>query len=328
MTSFFLLSSFSIPADNPVAIAIHGGAGTILKEKMTPEMEKAYYAVLTEALEAGHKILKQGGRSIDAVEAAIRIMEDSPLFNAGKGSVFTNDGRNEMDASIMEGKTGKAGAVAGVTVIKNPVSAARAVMEHSEHIMLSGKGAEEFARKWNLEIVEPMYFFDQKRYDDWQQIKSKEDSLRKKDGGSVLTSPGKFGTVGAVALDKEGNLTAATSTGGMMNKRFGRIGDSPIIGAGTYADNKTCAVSCTGHGEYFIRLCIAHDVSAMMEYKGYALKKAADDVIYKKLIEAGGSGGLIAIDSKGNIALPFNTSGMYRGYIDVNGKKQVSIFKD
>lgn len=323
-----LLTSFNAQLKMPIAIVIHGGAGTILKEKLTPAFEEAYKSKLNEALDAGYKILQQSGSSIDAVEAAIRVMEDSPLFNAGKGSVFNSEGKNEMDASIMEGKSRRAGAVAGVTTIKNPVTAAKAVMQQSPHVLMTGKGAEEFAAGKGIETVDAAYFFDQKRFDEWQKTKAREDSLKNKERGAINLIPGKFGTVGAVALDDKGTLAAATSTGGMTNKKFGRVGDSPIIGAGTYADNKTCAVSCTGHGEYFIRLCIARDVAAMMEYKNYPVKKAADEAIYKKLTAAGGTGGLIALDAKGNMAMPFNTSGMYRGYIDVTGKKEVKIFKE
>lgn len=324
------------------AIVIHGGAGTILKENMNPEKEKAYRDKLNEALEAGYKILEAGGTALQAVIEAVKVMEDSPLFNAGKGSVYTHEETIEMDASIMDGKTGKAGAVAGVKTIKNPVTAAFAVMEKSEHVMMIGKGAEKFAEKCNLEIVDTSYFFDQNRLNQLRQLKEKEKAILDHDGASGYAKPDsseiefnvdlnpdkKFGTVGAVALDKQGNLAAATSTGGMTNKKFGRVGDAPIIGAGTYANNNTCAVSCTGHGEYFIRNVIAYDVAAIMEYKKYTLHKAADYVINHKLEKQNGKGGLIAIDNKGNIAMPFNTTGMYRAYKKSNGQQEIKIYKD
>lgn len=320
------------------ALAIHGGAGTILKESMTPELESAYKQKLKDALNAGYSVLKSGGSSLDAVEVAVKVLEDSPLFNAGKGSVFTAEGTNEMDASIMEGKTLKAGSVAGVTTIKNPISAARAVMEKSPHVMMTGKGAEKFAAEQKLEIVSPEYFFDSLRYKQWQKIKETEKIQldHSEDRGDVKPSfdvefnpnpDSKFGTVGAVALDIYGNLAAATSTGGMTNKKFGRIGDSPIIGAGCYANNKTCAVSCTGHGEFFIRSVVAYDISTLMEYKNLTLQQAAETVIDKKLTELGGTGGVIAVDAQGNIAMPFNTPGMYRGVVKENGEVEVSIYK-
>lgn len=324
-----ILSSFKPEKTQPIAIVIHGGAGTILKENMSPELEKQYTDKMNEALRAGYKILQNGGSSISAVEAAIKILEDSPLFNAGKGAVFNNAGENELDASIMDGKTLAAGSVAGVKTIKNPISAAIAVMQKSPHVMLAGKGADEFAKNAGLEIVDNSYFKDEKRYQQWQKHKAKEDSISKAKGSGYLAPLGdaKFGTVGCVALDKNGNLAAGTSTGGMSNKKFGRVGDSPIIGAGTYANNKTCAVSATGHGEYFIRLGVARDISALMEYKKYNVKKASEEVIYTKLTELGGTGGVIALDKDGNIAMPFNTAGMYRGYIDVKGNKQLLIYK-
>lgn len=305
---------------------------------MTPELESAYKQKLKDALNAGYSVLKSGGSSLDAVEVAVKVLEDSPLFNAGKGSVFTAEGTNEMDASIMEGKTLKAGSVAGVTTIKNPISAARKVMEKSPHVMMTGKGAEKFAAEQKLEIVSPEYFFDSLRYKQWQKIKETEKIQldHSEDRGDVKPSfdvefnpnpDSKFGTVGAVALDIYGNLAAATSTGGMTNKKFGRIGDSPIIGAGCYANNKTCAVSCTGHGEFFIRNVVAYDVSALMEYKNLMLQQAAETVIDKKLTELGGTGGVIAVDAQGNIAMPFNTPGMYRGVVKENGEVEVSIYK-
>lgn len=344
MRTFFLalpilfLMSNSTAQSQKFALAIHGGAGTILKESMTPELESAYKQKLKDALNAGYSVLKSGGSSLDAVEVAVKVLEDSPLFNAGKGSVFTAEGTNEMDASIMEGKTLKAGSVAGVTTIKNPISAARAVMEKSPHVMMTGKGAEKFAAEQKLEIVSPEYFFDSLRYKQWQKIKETEKIQldHSEDRGDVKPSfdvefnpnpDSKFGTVGAVALDIYGNLAAATSTGGMTNKKFGRIGDSPIIGAGCYANNKTCAVSCTGHGEFFIRSVVAYDISTLMEYKNLTLQQAAETVIDKKLTELGGTGGVIAVDAQGNIAMPFNTPGMYRGVVKENGEVEVSIYK-
>jgi L-asparaginase / beta-aspartyl-peptidase len=317
------------------AIVIHGGAGTILKKNLTDEQEKAYKDKLNEALNAGYTILEKGGSSTDAVEASINIMENSPLFNAGKGAVFTNAGTNEMDASIMEGATLNAGAVGGVSTIKNPITAARLVMEKSQHVMLTGKGANEFAKINELEIVDSSYFFNQKRYDQLQKIKNTEkiqlDHIEDDEGYLIdpdALKDSKFGTVGAVALDKNGNITAGTSTGGMTNKKYGRVGDSPIIGAGTYANNKTCGVSCTGHGEYFIRKVVAYDVSAMMEYKEITLREAANYIIHEKMVAFGGSGGLIALDKDGNIAMPFNTKGMYRGYKKSDGETVVKIFKE
>lgn len=312
------------------AIALHGGAGTILKSNMTPELEKKYTDKLKEALDKGYGILEKGGSSADAVEAAIIILEDSPLFNAGKGSVFTADGKNEMDAAIMDGKTLKSGAIAGVKKIKNPISAARCVMEKSEHVMMVGSGAEKFAKTCKCEMADSAYFFEQKRWDQLQKIKQNEKT--ELDHGSakpidVEFNDKKFGTVGVVALDKNGNLAAGTSTGGMTNKKFGRVGDAPIIGAGTYANNNTCAVSCTGHGEYFIRAVAAYDVSALMEYKNYSLEKAANEVVNNKLKTMGGEGGLIAIDAKGNIAMPFNSAGMYRACKTSSGKEEVLIYK-
>jgi beta-aspartyl-peptidase (threonine type) len=341
LASIILFSmSNSIAQSQKFALAVHGGAGTILKESMTPELENAYKQKLKDALDAGYKVLKSGGSSLDAVEIAVKVLEDSPLFNAGKGAVFTAEGKNEMDASIMNGKTLEAGAVAGVTNIKNPVSAARKVMEKSPHVMMTGKGAEKFAAEQHLELAEPEYFFDSLRWDQWQKIKETEKIQldHSEDKGDVKPSfdvefnpspDSKFGTVGAVALDINGNLAAATSTGGMTNKKFGRIGDSPIIGAGTYANNKTCAVSCTGHGEYFIRSIVAYDISAMMEYKNISLKEAADIVVNKKLVALGGegTGGVIAIDAQGNIAMPFNSPGMYRGFVKENGEVEVFIYK-
>lgn len=294
------------------AIAIHGGAGVITRDKMTPEMDRNFRAVLTEALNAGKKILTEGGSALDAVENVIRIMEDNPLFNAGKGAVFNHDGKNELDASIMDGSTLAAGAVAGVTDIKNPITAARRVMTSSSHVLLSGAGASQFAKEQGLEIVPPEYFYTDRRFSDLQEALKKD----------------KNGTVGCCALDKAGNLAAGTSTGGMTNKRYNRIGDTPVIGAGNYANNNTCAVSATGHGEFFIRWTVAHDISALMEYKGLSLKEASELVVNDKLVKAGGSGGVICVDKNGNIAMPFNSEGMFRAFATPNGKEGVFIYKD
>jgi beta-aspartyl-peptidase (threonine type) len=314
--------------------AIHGGAGTILKSNMTPEMEAAYRDKLKEALLAGYNILKNDGKSLDAVEAAIRILEDSPLFNAGKGAVLTNEGTAEMDASIMDGKTLMAGAVAGVKHIKNPISLARMVMEQSPHVLMAGEGAEAFARQHGVELMPQEYFITERRQKELQKVKEEEKKQSNPSKGTSPEKPGqapeekKHGTVGAVALDKFGNLAAGTSTGGKTNKKFGRIGDSPIIGAGTYANNQTCAVSATGDGEYFIRSVVAYDISALMEYKGMSLKDAANLVIMDKLKKLGGGGGVIAIDKDGHISMPFNTPGMYRGYVGADGKVVIEIYKD
>lgn len=315
-------------------LVIHGGAGTILKQNMTPEKEKAYKDGLQKALDAGNAILAGGGSALDAVEAVIKILEDNPLFNAGKGAVFTNEGKNELDAAIMDGKTLKAGAVASVTHIRNPIVAARAVMERSEHVMLIGEGAEKFAKAHGAVMVEPSYFFTQDRWDALQKakkadsLKMRTDTASKKAVRQLDNPDNKYGTVGAVALDKHGNLAAATSTGGMTNKRFGRVGDAPIIGAGTYADNNTCAISGTGWGEFFIRLVMAKSVSDRMELAGRTLADAANEMIMKKLPALGGDGGLIAVDKNGNIAMPFCTEGMYRAYIKSNGETAVKIYKE
>jgi beta-aspartyl-peptidase (threonine type) len=316
-----------------VVLVIHGGAGTILKKNMTPEKEAAYTAALTEALKAGYAQIKAGKTSMDAVEATIHVMEDSPLFNAGKGAVFTHDGKNEMDAAIMDGKTLAAGSVAGVTTIRNPISAARAVMEKSEHVMMMGKGAEAFAKEAGLTIVDPSYFYTPERWKGLQKalaedsVKAVLDHSEKKSLKlGILNKDYKFGTVGAVALDHKGNLAAGTSTGGMTNKKYGRVGDAPIIGAGTYANNLTAGISCTGWGEFFIRTVVGHDISALMEYKGLSLAVAAQTVL-DKMQKLGGDGGLIGLDAKGNVTMPFNTAGMYRGTITESGKIMVQIYK-
>ncbi len=317
---------------NTFSIIIHGGAGTILKKNMTAEKEAAYKAKLEEAIRTGFDILKNGGSSLDAVEKTINIMEDSPLFNAGKGAVFTHDEANEHDASIMDGKTLNAGASAGTTMVKNPINLARAVMEKSPHVMLSGTGADTFAEEHGLSIVTPDYFYNERRFKSLQRIKDKEKTELDHDtkvsfyDDDIKNS--KFGTVGCVALDKNGNLAAGTSTGGMTNKRWGRIGDSPIIGAGTYANNNTCAVSSTGWGEYFIRAMVAYDISALMEYKGMSLKAAAHEVIQNKLTRLGGTGGIVAIDKDGNMVSEFNTTGMYRATMNEKGEMNVEIYKE
>jgi beta-aspartyl-peptidase (threonine type) len=310
----------------PITIVIHGGAGTILKKNMTPEKETAYHAALEAALDSGYTVLERGGKSIDAVIAAIKVMEDSPLFNAGKGAVFTNDGKNELDASIMDGSNLMAGSVAGVTTIKNPITAAHAVMMKSEHVMMVGKGAEKFAQEQGLTIVDPSYFFDSTRYK--QLLKAKEnESDREAWMYDPMIKDKKFGTVGAVALDQFGNIAAGTSTGGMTNKRYGRVGDAPIIGAGTYASNASCGVSATGWGEYFIRLGVARDIAALIEYGNLTVANAADSVVMKKLPKLGGDGGIIALDRQGNFAMTFCTEGMYRGYKKA-GETKTMIYKD
>ncbi len=294
------------------AIVVHGGAGTITRERMTPEIEAEYRAMMKAVIDTGAAILASGGSALDAVERTIRLMEDSPLFNAGRGAVFTHEGRNELDASIMDGSNLAAGAVAGVTDIRNPITAARTVMEKSPHVMLTGKGASDFAAEKGLEIVDPSYFRVESRFNELQQA-LKDD---------------KHGTVGCVVLDMNGDLAAGTSTGGMTNKRYNRVGDAPVIGAGTYANNATCAVSATGHGEFFIRYTVAHDISALMEYRELTLDEAARVVIDEKLIKVGGTGGVVAVDRKGNVSMPFNTEGMYRGYKTSEGKSGVFIFSD
>ncbi len=314
-----------------IAIAIHGGAGTILKKNMTPEMEKEYQEKLTEALMTGYHLLQSDKSSLDAIEAVIKIMEDSPLFNAGKGAVFTHEGTNELDASIMDGNTLKAGAVAGLKHIKNPISLARLVMEQSPHVMMVGEGAEAFGKQHGIEIVPQEYFYTERRWKQLQQMleKEKSDSVREKKMNvlPIETDEKKFGTVGCVALDMKGNLSSGTSSGGMTNKRFGRVGDVPIIGAGTYANNRSCAVSATGEGEYFIRSVVAHDIAALMEYQHLSIQKAAE-VVIDKVGQLGGTGGVICIDKYGNIAMPFNTEGMYRAYVDKSGNPVVLIYKE
>lgn len=311
---------------NKFSIAIHGGAGTILPMLMTAEKEAQYRQGLKTALALGSDILQMGGSSLDAVEAAVVSLENFPLFNAGKGAVFTNKGTHEMDASIMCGKSLEAGAVSGISRVKNPISLARLVKEKSGHVFLSGIEAEGFAKKCGCEFVSEDYFFEAERYKQWQDVKD-SDTYQLDHTDKTEQGEKKFGTVGAVAFDKYGNLAAATSTGGMTNKRFGRVGDTPIIGAGTYANNNTCAISCTGHGEYFIRAVVAYDISCLMEYKGLSLQEACDFVVKDKLVKFGGEGGLIAIDKQGNIELPFNSDGMYRASLKEGESAFIAIYK-
>lgn len=310
------------------AIAIHGGAGTILKEDMTPELEKAYLNALEEAIAAGFAVLKMDGTALEAVKAAIVMMEDNLLFNAGRGSVFTKKGIQEMDAAIMNGSTLEAGAIAGVRNVRNPIELALEVLENSNHVFLSGKGAIDFAMKQGVKLEPDDYFFSQFRYDQWKEIRDSDNySLdHTHQGIQELMKDKKFGTVGAVACDSSGNIAAGTSTGGMTNKKFGRIGDSPVIGAGTYANNKTCAISCTGHGEPFIKAVAAHDVSCIMDYKNKSLNDAMHEVVHEKLIKLGGEGGMIGIDAKGNVSMQFNSVGMYRAYHKSSGEKVVGIY--
>jgi len=311
---------------NEFAIVIHGGAGYQTRESISKETDSLIRAKLSEAIKVGHKILKNGGTSLDAVQKTINVLEDSPLFNAGKGAVFTNEETNELDASIMDGKTLNAGASAGTTTVKNPINLARVVMEDSPHVLLSGRGAEQFAQEQGLEIVDPTYFAIEKNLKRVQKIKERQ--AQKTVSLNENLSDLKFGTVGCVALDKNGNIAAGTSTGGMTNKKYNRIGDAPIIGAGTYANNKTCGVSSTGHGEFFIRGAVAYDISAIMEYKGLSLEEASYEVIQKKLKDLGGTGGVIALDKSGNITMEYNTRGMYRASMNDIGELYVGIYKD
>jgi L-asparaginase / beta-aspartyl-peptidase len=336
---FLAIFSATAHADNalaatgkhPVAIVIHGGAGTILRKDMTPQMEQRYRATLKRALEAGHAVLEQGGHSLDAVQAAIEVMEDSPLFNAGKGAVFTHNGKNEMDAAIMDGATLNAGAVADVQHIKNPIELARLVMEKTPHVLLIGRGAEDFAVSQGIKLMPASYFYTRQRWDALQRaLKEAGNRSAAIDERYPGTTAHGFGTVGAVALDRYGNIAAGTSTGGLTNKMDGRVGDSPLTGDGTYANNLTCGESGTGTGEYYMRLNLTKDVSDLMQYKGWPLQKAVDYEIHDKLVKLGGenTGGLIALDHNGDIATAFNTPGMYRGWIDRRGHVVVSIFKN
>jgi beta-aspartyl-peptidase (threonine type) len=351
--SFTEIKQLQSPQNPKLGFMIHGGAGVIRRGDLSPEKEKAYRAKLGEAVLVGYKALQDGKTGLDAVQIAINLLEDSPLFNAGKGAVFTADGKNELDAAIMDGKTLKAGAVAGLRHVKNPINLARAVMEKSPHVMMIGDGAEIFAKEQNIELVPEKYFWTQERWDSLQRIIKEEQEKEKSQKSKVKsqkfntkenqnsaiyipptldsrlsTRDSKYGTVGAVALDKDGNIAAGTSTGGMTYKKYGRVGDVPIIGAGTYANNETCAVSATGWGEYFIRLSVAKDISALMEYRALPIQQAADIVIKQKLQNLGGDGGIIAIDKFGNMAISFNSEGMYRAYINAEGKPVVEIYKD
>ncbi len=312
------------------SIAIHGGAGTILKEDMTPELEQAYMKGLQEAVNAGYAVLEEGGTASNAVKAAIVILEDNLLFNAGRGSVFTKKGVQEMDAAIMDGKDLSAGAIAGVRNVRNPIELAAEVMHNSNHVFLSGKGANDFAIKQGIKLEPDEFFFSQFRYDQWKAIRDSDNySLdHTHQGLEELLKDKKFGTVGAVACDKNGDIAAATSTGGMTNKKYGRIGDSPLIGCGTYANNKTCAISCTGHGEPFIRAVAAHDVSCLMEYKKMSLQESMNEVVNKKLLNMDGEGGMIGVDAAGNVSMIFNSAGMYRGMRNSEGINQIGIYMD
>ncbi|BET67477.1 isoaspartyl peptidase/L-asparaginase [Opitutales bacterium ASA1] len=330
-----LLSAVAFTRAAPVAIAVHGGAGTLVREEMTQEREAEYRAELERALRAGHAVLVDGGSAVDAVVAAIVVLEDSPLFNAGRGAVFTHDGMVELDASLMDGYSNSAGAAAGVRTVRNPIRLARAVMEDSPHVLLAGRGAEEFATEQGLELVANEYFHTERRRSDLDRVKASAvgKTTTRADGANTdrdtaaFLASARYGTVGAVALDASGRLAAGTSTGGMTNKRWGRIGDSPLIGAGTFADRR-CAVSCTGHGEYFIRGAIAYDVAARMDYAAADLDTATRQAIHEKLARAGGTGGLVAMDVQGNVAMPFNTRGMYRGAIHADGRMEIAIFAD
>lgn len=323
---FAALAGFALSAPLPAAdivLAVHGGAGTMPRAELSAEREAAVRADLTRALRAGHAVIAQGGSSLDAVTRAIVVLEDSPYFNAGKGAVFNHDGVNELDASIMDGATRRAGAVAGLHRIRNPVLLARAVMEKSPHVMMAGEGAEAFAKSIGFEFVDPAYFRTEER---WQQLQMAL-AAEKAQASATLPATAYFGTVGAVARDAKGQLAAATSTGGMTNKRWGRIGDAPVIGAGTYASAQ-CAVSATGWGEFYIRAAVAHDICARMAYRGDSVRAAAEEVVLKVVPALGGDGGVIALDASGRVAMPFNTEGMYRGTIDADGKVRTAIYRD
>jgi len=311
------------------SITIHGGSGTILKEEMSPENEQAHLDGLKEALHAGYSVLEKGGTAMDAIKAALIILEDNILFNAGRGSVYTKEGLQEMDAAIMDGSTLNAGAIAGVRNVRNPILLAYEVLQNSNHIFLSGQGAYDFAIQQGLKIEPDDYFFSQFRYDQWKSIRDTDDYALDHSARNIddLVVDKKMGTVGAAACDQYGNIAAGTSTGGMTNKKYGRIGDSPLIGIGTYANNKTCAISCTGHGEIFIQAVAAYDVSCLMEYKGLSLQEAMNIVVNDKLVKLGGEGGMIGVDANGNYAMMFNTVGMYRGAKDSRGKEEVYIYR-
>jgi L-asparaginase / beta-aspartyl-peptidase len=320
------LASRAAPADLEAGpgwgLVIHGGAGTITRGSLSAAVEAEIRGEMERALRAGHAVLERGGTSLDAVAAAIVVLEDSPHFNAGRGAVFTADGRNELDAAIMDGRTRNAGAIAGVTTVKNPIHLARLVMDASPHVFMAREGAEAFGREHGIEFVDPAYFRTESR---WRALERAREAEQRQ---SALPEDARFGTVGAVAVDRQGNIAAGTSTGGMTNKRFGRIGDVPVIGAGTYADNRSCGVSATGHGEYFIRAVVAHDICNRMLLQGISLEEAARRVVMEDLVEFGGSGGVIAMDRHGNVAMPFNTSGMYRGRIDAGGRLETAIYAD
>ncbi len=316
--------------ENSYAIVIHGGAGGIKREYFTPEQQEAYAQKLDEALNAGYVILENGGISLDAIQAAINIMEDSPLFNAGKGAVYNSEGNQEMDAAIMDGKTLNAGAVAGVNHIKNPILAARIVMDSSKHVLLSGKGAEIMAEKYGIEMVDSTYFFTEKRMNQLKKIQGKEKTELDHTAFLIkneLIDDHKYGTVGAVAIDKNGNIAAGTSTGGMTNKKYGRIGDVPLIGAGTYANNLTCGISATGTGEYFIRTVATHEVSSLIQYQGFTPTKALNEVLFNQIGPLGGEGGMILLDKKGNVYWDFNSTGMFRGYKKSSGETKIEMFE-
>jgi beta-aspartyl-peptidase (threonine type) len=334
LSSLYSSVSATESKESPIAIVIHGGAGTIQRELMSDEMERTYRGVLSKAIESGYQILKNDGSSTEAVIATITTLEDSPLFNAGHGAVFNHDGNIELDASIMQGGDLNAGAVAAVSRVKNPITLALAVLEHSPHVMLVGDGAEMFAKQQGIVLVPNQYFKTERRRLQLEEILAKEKGapLSKTVSNALLTEyrfdEKKLGTVGAVAIDKNGDIAAGTSTGGMTNKRFGRVGDVPVIGAGTYADNNSCGISATGHGEYFIRAAVAHDICARMEYKGISLQQAQDEVVQEKLVKMNGSGGVIGVDKDANVAFSFNSLGMYRGSINKDGVRQIKIFKD
>ena len=325
MSLFFFWSNSALASDT--AIVIHGGAGTILKEKMSESVEADYRQALKLSVTTGHKILETGGTSTDAVIAAIKIMEDSPLFNAGRGAAFNHDGKVELDASIMNGDDLNAGATTGVQTVRNPILLALAILDNSPHVMLMGRGAEAFAKNQGLESVENNYFYTERRYQQLMRAQAVKDGTALSESPDDDFEPQIFSTVGAVAIDRNGTIVAGTSTGGMTNKRFGRIGDSPIIGAGTYADSRYCGISATGHGEYFIRAAVSYDICAQVNYKKVTLQKAADEVIQNKLVRMGGEGGIIGIDARANISYSFNTPGMYRAGIDKTGKIEIAIFR-
>ena len=317
-----LFPLWAVATEQPLAIALHGGAGTIERDRMSAEVEAEYRSFLDKAISDGYQQLQAGEEGLDVVVAIIQRMEDSPLFNAGKGSVYTWDGQHELDASIMHGAQLDAGAVAGVATVQSPIALARAVMEQSPHVMLASRGAEQFAKELGIPEVSPAYFETDRRKRALESYKARTQA------GIEPHVDYKFGTVGVVVLDSKGNLVAGTSTGGMTGKRWGRIGDAPVIGAGTYADNRSCAVSATGHGEYFIRHTVARDICARMQFAGQSLNEAAEAVIMDELVVAGGDGGIVAVDAGGEVAMVFNTAGMYRASVSGSGVKSIGIFGD